>query len=171
MTFRRRQLFFVFPTLSLLLTGCGDSDRPGLAPASGIVRLDGEPVEGASVTFVPVTGGRPGSGTTDSAGRYSIKTYEDAPGGIVGEHKVSVTKMSGPGLYVMQGDAPAAAPAAGEDDGSDSLSEIEVFDSTEVEEPQIVYDVPQKYMNPNDSGLVITVPAEGSDTLHLDLTK
>lgn len=172
MIIRPRRLFCLLPLLSLMFTGCGGSDRPGLAPASGIVRLNGEPVKGASVTFIPVKGGRPGAGTTDATGRYTIKTYEDATGGIVGEHKVSVTKISGPGAFVMQGDAPAD-PASDEDDGSDGLSEIDVFDSNESEdkgEPEIIYDVPQKYMNPNESGLTITVPAEGSDTLDLELT-
>lgn len=162
-------LALLFP---VLLVGCGGSDRPSLAPASGVVRLDGEPVEGATVTFIPVGGGRPASGRTDSNGRYTIKTYHDAPGAIVGDHKVGVVKMSGPGLYAIQGDAPATAQSSSEeDDGSDSLSEIAVVDSGEAPEPEIVYDVPQQYMNANESGLVVTVPSEGSDKLDLQLTR
>lgn len=171
MTIKRLQYTVPFSMMLVLLLGCGGgSDRPQLAAASGIVRLNGEPVEGASVTFIPVGGGRPGSGRTDSTGRYTIKTYQDASGAIIGEHKVAVVKMSGPGLDVMQGDAPATAEAAsGEDDGSDSLSEIEVVDSSEAKEPEINYDVPKNYMNADQSGLFITVPPEGSDKLHLEL--
>ena len=171
MTCKQSQYFVLVPLISLILAGCGGSDRPSLAPASGIVTLNGEPVEGASLTFVPVAGGRPGSGVTDAQGRYSIKTYEDASGATVGEHKVSVIKISGPGVYVMQGDAPAEPPASAGSakDGSDSLSEIEVFDSSGAKEPEIIYDVPQRYMNANESGLLVTVPAEGSDELHLKL--
>lgn len=172
MTFKQRLYFVLVP---LILVGCGGgSDRPSLAPASGIVTLNGEPVEGASLTFIPVAGGRPGSAITDAQGRYTIKTYQDAPGAITGEHKVAVIKISGPGAYVIQGDAPAEAaatdePGSGEDDGSDGLSEIEVFDSTETKEPELIYDVPQRYMNADESGLLITVPPEGSSELNLSL--
>lgn len=174
MTLKYPQYFVLVPLLTLILVGCGGNDRPSIVPASGIVTLNGEPVDGASLTFVPTAGGRPGSAITDAQGRYTIKTYEDAPGAISGEHKVSVIKISGPGADVMQGDAPAAPPAteetgSGEDDGSDGLSEIEVFDSTETKESEIIYDVPQKYMNADESGLLITVPAEGSSELHLQL--
>lgn len=175
MTFKQRPYYVLVPLISLILVGCGGgSDRPSLAPASGIVTLNGEPVEGASLTFIPTAGGRPGSAITDAQGRYTIKTYQDAPGAIIGEHKVAVIKISGPGAYVIQGDAPAKPPAtdetdSDEDDGSDGLSEIEVFDSTETKEPELIYDVPQRYMNADESGLLITVPPEGSSELNLPL--
>lgn len=173
MNFKHPQSFVLVPLISLMLAGCGGSDRPSLAPASGVVTLNGEPVEGASLTFIPVAGGRPGSATTDAQGRYTIKTYEDTPGAIIGEHRVAVIKISGPGAYVMQGDAPAeaAAPenAAAANDGSDSLSEIAVIDSATTKEPEIIYDVPQRYMNADDSGLLINVPPEGSSELNLPL--
>lgn len=153
------------------LAGCGGSDRPELATASGIVTLDGEPVEGASVTFVPLTGGRPGTGITDGAGRYTIKTYSDSPGAIVGDHRVAVMKISGPGAFVLQEDAPAEGAEAGDDNEGGLLSTIEVVDSSETPEPEIIYDVPQKYMNANESGLQVTVRLEGSDTLNLELSK
>ena len=174
MTLKYPQYFVLVPLLILILVGCGGSDRPSIAPASGIVTLNGEPVDGASLTFVPTAGGRPGSAITDAQGRYTIKTYEDVAGAIIGEHKVSVIKISGPGADVMQGDAPAEPPVteeigSGEDDGSDGLPEIEVFDSTQTKEPEIIYDVPQKYMNADESGLLITVHPEGSSELHLQL--
>jgi len=171
MTLKYPQYFVLVPLLTLILSGCAGSDRPSMAPASGIVTLNGEPVDGASLTFIPTAGGRPGSAITDAQGRYTIKTYEDAPGAIIGEHKVSVIKISGPGADVMQGDAPAEPPetGSGEDDGSDGLSEIEIFDSGETKESEIIYDVPQKYMNADESGLLITVPPEGSSELHLQL--
>lgn len=170
----KRPIFTILLPLSLfMVAGCGGSDRPTMAPASGIVKLDGEPVEGASVTYHPMAGGRPGSGVTDAQGRYTIKMFQDAPGATVGDHAVTVMKISGPGAYALAGDAPATATpdAAGNDDGSDSLSEIAVVVEGETKEPEIVYDVPQRYMNPKESGLLITVPETGSDSLNLDLTR
>lgn len=154
--------------LATLLAGCGGSDRPALATASGIVTLDGEPVEGAAVSFIPAEGGRPGSGMTDSEGRYTIKTFEDAPGAIVGEHKVSVMKISGPGASALQGAGAPPSEASGEDDGSDMLSQIPGGDHERV--LKTIYDVPQNYMNPDESGLRLTVPDDGSETLDLKLS-
>tara|TARA_R110002072_G_scaffold173600_1_gene328224 strand:- start:13508 stop:14029 length:522 start_codon:yes stop_codon:yes gene_type:complete len=173
MTCKRIVLNALFSLSLFMLAGCGGSDRPALAPASGIVKLDGEPVEGASVTYHPVEGGRPGSGTTDAQGRYTIKTFQDAPGAAVGDHIVTVMKISGPGAFVIQGDAPATAPSSstGESDGSDSLSEIPLIDPSEPNQPEIIYDVPQRYMSPKESDLKVTVPETGSDSLHLDLAR
>lgn len=163
-----------FIVYTLIVAGCGRSDRPALAPASGIVKLDGIPVEGATVSFLPVEGGRPGSGLTDVEGRYTIKTFEDAPGGIVGEHKVAVMKVSGDGAFVQDGEdsAPVSGDVSGEDDGSDGLSQVGAPSlDGKSKEPEIVYDVPKKYINPEKSGLTVTVPAEGSDALNFELSR
>ena len=155
----------------LMLAGCGGSDRPALAPASGIVKLDGVPVAGATVTYIPVESGRPGTGLTDAEGRYTIKTFEDAEGGIVGKHKVAVMKVSGPGADLLDGEGPAgpSGDESEEDDGSDGLSQLDAPGAPEA--PETVYDVPKKYINHNESGLLITVPSGGSDTLNLDLNR
>lgn len=80
---------------SLLIVGCGG---PGIetVPVSGVVTLDGQPVPNVLVTFQPVARGAaessssPGSnGTTDSEGRYELKT-PDGSGAIVGEHIVTL---------------------------------------------------------------------------------
>ena len=121
------------------------------------------------MTFLPAEGGRPGSAVSDAQGRYTIKTYEDAAGAIVGSHKVSVVKISGAGAYAVQKDAPAESSEQTVSDGSDSLSEILVTDSDSTTEPEIVYDIPERYMDPNRSGLMIIVPAGGSNELDLEL--
>lgn len=159
-------------TASMLLAGCGGADRPALAPASGIVTLDGVPVEGATVTFIPVESGRPGTGLTDAMGRYTIKTFEDSAGAIVGDHKVAVMKVSGDGAYALDGEGPAeSGDASGEDDGSDGLSQLDSPGTPKKKKPEMTYDVPQNYINPNESGLKLTVPQSGSDSLDLVLTR
>ena len=68
-----------------------------VAPVSGTVTLDGKPVEGASVTFLPMDAdgyGVVGSATaTDAQGRYVQKLVFGGrqPGVAVGKHKVSVS--------------------------------------------------------------------------------
>ena len=66
--------------LALLVTsaaGCGSGPpAPATAPVSGVVTVDGAPVEHAQVSFVPIEG-TPGLGsaaTTDAGGRYGLRT-------------------------------------------------------------------------------------------------
>jgi hypothetical protein len=80
----------------LLLAGCGGEPYK-VAPVSGRVTLNGQPLANASVTFSPVaTGGNlePGPGsyaTTDTDGRYTLKIIgKESRGAVVGKHKVRI---------------------------------------------------------------------------------
>ena len=80
---------------SLICLGC--STRPyELAPVSGIVTLDGQPLEAARVRFEPRSSGDavnvgPGSiGVTDSAGRFQLETIRQEAGAVVGSHVVRI---------------------------------------------------------------------------------
>lgn len=74
--------------LTVLLGGCGfDSD---IGTVSGIVTLDGSPLEGASITFLPEKG-RPSSGGTDKNGHYKLSYSNDKSGAILGECQVTIT--------------------------------------------------------------------------------
>lgn len=57
---------------------------------SGVVKVGGYPVANASVTFQPLGMGEPSTGTTDAAGKFSLKTLHDDFGAVVGKHLVSV---------------------------------------------------------------------------------
>ena len=158
--------------ISLILTGCSKSDRPATALASGRVTLEGGPVVGASVMFQPVAGGRPGTGITDSDGVYRISSYgQPNDGAAVGEHRVSVVKIAGAGAFTLA-PAEAASTTAVAPQSTDSLSEIAGPREEESENtaPEIEYLVPQKYQDPQSSGLTATVPTEGSYQLDLKLT-
>ena len=79
-----------------LMTGCGE-DYYALAPVSGKVTVDGEPLEAAYVGFQPIGGDLenpigPGSyGHTDANGRFVLQTMnDDTPGAVVGTHRVSI---------------------------------------------------------------------------------
>jgi hypothetical protein len=74
--------------LSVCACGCGDSG-PQLVPVQGTVTLDGEPLVGASVVFVPDKG-RSSTATTDAAGRYELWYSREKRGAITGEHMVEI---------------------------------------------------------------------------------
>ena len=64
----------------LTTLGCGSKTSLDTVPVTGIVKLDGTAVEGATVTFVPGGGGKAASGTTDATGRYNLTTQDPDDG-------------------------------------------------------------------------------------------
>ncbi len=71
--------------------GCGGS-APTLVPAEGVLLIDGEPAADISVQFLPdeIEGEpRPTSyAVTDAKGRFTLKTYEQGEGAVLGGHNV-----------------------------------------------------------------------------------
>ncbi|WP_166828192.1 carboxypeptidase-like regulatory domain-containing protein [Thalassoroseus pseudoceratinae] len=74
-----------------LFAGCGGESGPELGEVSGRVLLDGNAVEGASVKFSPVEGGRPSFGTTNANGDYELEYTEDRTGAVLGKHTVEIS--------------------------------------------------------------------------------
>jgi hypothetical protein len=69
------------------LAGCG----PSYHKVNGVVTLDGQPVEGATVTFVSEDGSKTYSGLTDASGAFSLVSGEKQ-GAPAGSYKVVVVK-------------------------------------------------------------------------------
>ena len=75
----------------------GRRGLPELGDVSGVITLDGKPLEGATVTFLPQIedeeqASRIASsvGMTDANGRYSLMYVKDVEGAAVGPHMVAV---------------------------------------------------------------------------------
>ena len=75
----------------VLIAGCTKSDRPQLGIVTGTVKLDGEPLPEAMISFSPVEGGRTSTAVTDSEGKYELNYTTDAKGARIGEHHVRVS--------------------------------------------------------------------------------
>lgn len=129
-------IFCVVLAAVTFTSGCSQSDRPKLAPVTGLVLLDNEPVAEAAVMFVPVAGGRPAQGLTDAQGKFRLTTFDENDGAIVGDHKVGITKVK----------------VSGATETSDGLSGS--VDASQIQETWIV---PQKYSQPDGSGLTAKV--------------
>ncbi|MEZ6123233.1 MAG: carboxypeptidase-like regulatory domain-containing protein [Planctomycetaceae bacterium] len=69
--------------------GCGKGDRPDLATVSGTVTVNGEPLSGADVIFLPAQG-RQSYGRTDENGQFELTYIRDTKGAVVGQHTVKV---------------------------------------------------------------------------------
>jgi hypothetical protein len=131
------------------MVGCGPdtSHLPKTVPASGVVTLDGNPVEGAQVVLVPAGQETTGAyGTTDASGRFSLRAFEEKDGAIPGEYKAQVSKT-----VEVKLDGPP-----GSLDGGDPVR----FD----------YGVPPRYTGVQTSGLTVTIPDTGIDDIKLSLT-
>ena len=96
-----RAFFLSCCVLVCFAPGCGTGEGANNVEVSGIVTLDGQPVEGALVVFTPKTNTKnsqlAAQAETDATGRYELSTYaggEDFKPGIEpGEYNVSITKL------------------------------------------------------------------------------
>lgn len=78
-----------FVSLMLVVAlGCSDG-RPKRVAVSGQVLVDGKPVPGGSIQFVP-EGARPSSSDLDEDGRFSLRCFEKDDGAVTGTHRVKV---------------------------------------------------------------------------------
>lgn len=80
-----RCVTFVLGAGALFAAGCSN-----LVPVQGEVTLDGQPLAGAQVMFVPTTG-RPATGKTDAHGKFRLTTNHANDGVAAGEYTVTVT--------------------------------------------------------------------------------
>jgi len=71
------------------LMGCG-SKTPPTGFVSGVIKLNGQPLEGATVEFTPVSG-RGSIAVTDGDGKYVLKYTNTVDGALIGEHTVRIT--------------------------------------------------------------------------------
>ncbi len=89
---RYRPAVMLTALLTAMIAGCSSQgDTPALGDVSGVVMLDGKPLDQAMVTFRPVSGGRMSYGRTDDDGYYTILFDPKASGAIVGSHQVTIT--------------------------------------------------------------------------------
>jgi hypothetical protein len=74
--------------LALVLSGCSDG-RPTRVPVSGRVTIDGQPLTKGYIFLVP-EGDRAAQGRIDTDGRFTLGTFDDTDGAVVGKHRVAV---------------------------------------------------------------------------------
>jgi hypothetical protein len=74
--------------LLVLISGCSDG-RPERVPISGRVTIDGHPVTKGYIILAP-DGARSAQGRIDSEGRFTLGTFDETDGAVVGKHRVGV---------------------------------------------------------------------------------
>jgi hypothetical protein len=98
----------------LLALGCQNSSGPPLVPVRGTVTLNGKPLAGANVRFIPegATQGVGSEAITDETGTYTLQYRRSGSGAIVGTYKVTVSKRRMPDGSAPEKDgSPITSPA------------------------------------------------------------
>lgn len=148
----RHVVFFVF----LTACGCGGPDQP--VRVKGKVTLDGQPVEGATVTFLPEgKTGRNANARTRADGSFELTTFAPNDGVLAGTYKVVVEYFeprSALGTFHNQQEAmQAAAKSQGQ----------------KKKPPR--YAIPSQYGDPARTPLKRTIPSGGEILLELRTTE
>ena len=92
---------FVLVAVALVFAvgGCSGDGRRPTYPVAGTVTLKGQPLEGATVVFVPAAplgeaSHEPASGITDAAGKFKLSTFLADDGAQEGEYQIKVSKFN-----------------------------------------------------------------------------
>lgn len=133
------------------ISGCGSqsdvSFMKDAVPATGRVTVDGKPLPGASIRFIPTiqsAGGREATAVTDDSGAYEMSTLaprvspDQTKGVIPGEYVVVLSRVAMP-------------------DGSPPPPDI--IDENDAISKGLKQYVPAKYTEPETSPLRVTVVA------------
>ncbi|EAQ82251.1 hypothetical protein [Blastopirellula marina] len=136
---------------ALLLSGCsGTTLLEGAAKTIVTITLDGAPVDGAVVVFMPESGGRSASGISNPQGNAEMGTLESGDGVFPGKYKITIFKSIDDPSFVVK-NASAESPGA-------------------PDSPPQIYLVPKKYISPRTSRLNATVHADQVNEVTLELT-
>lgn len=82
------------------MVGCGSSEFE-TASVTGTVTSGGQPVDAGTIVFTPVASGdnnlvgKPATGYIRSGGFFTLSTYGNEDGAVVGTHKVTVQGVEG----------------------------------------------------------------------------
>jgi hypothetical protein len=133
------------------VNGCGADER-GMAPVSGTVRYNGQPLAKAYVVFAPEEqGARSATGSTDENGHYRLTSFAPDDGARVGKHRVIVGAVSGPEMP----DNPDLMPEVNGQPGKQQPSKLLT---------------PARYNSYDTSGLTAEVVAGKKNVFDFDLT-
>ena len=143
----RARLPLLLALVCVVFSGCPEGGGPPLDvyPVTGTVRLDGAPLEGVSISFVPVdAAGSGGFAVSDSGGEFSLKSKDQREGVPAGSYRVLCTKMAMPdGSPIPEGEMAA-------DVGAENI-------------------LPAVYSNPDKTPLAAEVKAGENLPLELDM--
>ena len=145
--------------IALCSFGCGQSES-SVEYVEGVITLDGNPLEGATVFFSPQgTDGTGASGLTQSDGSFTLNSQGAKPGAgtAIGNYSVMVSKVEMPEFPNIDEDDPRY--------GTPEHDRLNQEASTA--KPKVI--VPEKYNNSETSPFTAKVES-GSNTFTFDIS-
>jgi hypothetical protein len=137
--------------LAIATSGCGSYSQTAhiekVVPVSGTVTYQGKPLEGYRVVFIPTDGRRPASGVTDASGKFVLGTNAANDGAPPGMNKISF----------------AWEPPRTGEPGQETIND------TPERMPKPKIRIPEKYSDPEKSGISQDVPTRGTGDIKFDL--
>lgn len=131
---RSQSLRFALGFLSCAAAGCGSWAQHELTPVTGIVLLDGQPLQSGAIITMPERG-RGAQASIDATGRFSLSTRDIGEGAVPGKHQVAVIATAGADLTAVDPEAKIkfTIPARyAQTDSSDLEIEVRPSQSNEV---------------------------------------
>jgi hypothetical protein len=145
---------------SCLLLGCGGSSQHATYPVRGTIKYHGQPLAGASVTFMADGAARAAIGKTDANGTFVLTTFKANDGAVPGNHVVTVKKYNSD---------PPALPTAAADGAVDPNDEAKYIAAMARWQATAKIAVPKRYTDPKTSDLRREVVA-GENSLDIVLS-
>jgi hypothetical protein len=141
-------MFFVL--ICSTVVGCSNSRLPNLHRVKGKITHQGNPIEGVTVNFFPVTSdpqSRSATGQTAADGTFVLTTLHTNDGVFAGEYKITLRKLA----FSMT---------------SEEINDIEKNGRTARFESKNI--IPAQYQKPEATPLTFTVKA-GKNTYEFDI--
>jgi len=136
----------------LFTAGCGGYSQrahiENVVPAAGTLTYQGKPLEGYQVTLLPTDGRRPATGITDAAGKFTLGTNNVGDGAPPGTHRVAIVWSP-----------PRPAGEMGQETINDNPATL----------PKPKIRIPERYNDPEKSGITQDIPKRGSRDIKFDL--
>jgi hypothetical protein len=152
-----KHLLFLFIFVFLCIAGCSNTNLSGLVPVSGMVTLDGQPLEEAMLNFQPkevkVENPRAGVARSDAAGKFRVMTLQPNDGVYPGEYKVIVSKS-------------VEVPLTPQEE--EKIKKL-IQDNIPIPDPVYKELIPTLYTKFETTPLVITIGSNGDTNLTIEL--
>jgi hypothetical protein len=143
--------------------GCGGGvPVPKTTPTSGTVMYNGQPVQGATVSFWAENAPRAATGVTDAQGQFTLSMFKANDGAIVGENKITVSKVTGAPVSTASPEQALNDPTAA------AKSMMEARGGARQQGPKS--EVPAKYGSVTSTTLKETITEAGPNQFVLQLT-
>ena len=155
---RTIHFLLLFPCL-LFCFGC-QKNPYGVSKVTGVVTFDGEPVKGASVTFIPKDKElHSASGMTNEKGEFLLTTAgaEGGSGAQPGDYSVAIRKVGLPDDLQIQ--TPGGSAMIGVGAGAQSVPDVARMQTDQL---------PEKYKSAETSGFEAVVEKSKKTTILLN---